>query len=104
LKYYFLFCIFNLSRSKFLSLKYVTTLGKLITEAKKSGKAKGEGAEDESFLKKIEHSVVPKWTANTDGEMNWPVDGIEEVDADKARAIGTFNLVRWSVADHVTKL
>jgi len=35
--------------------------------------------------------------------MKWPVDGMEEVDADKARAIGTFNVLRRSVADHVTR-
>ncbi len=93
------------SREGIDDLRYVSTLEKLIAAAKKSGKAKAEAAAAETYLKKLEASITPNWTAYSDrGGMKWPVDGMEEVDASKASSIGSFNTIRRTIADHIVAM
>jgi len=36
--------------------------------------------------------------------MKWPADGMEKLDADKAAEIGSLNMLRRAVADHIVRL
>jgi hypothetical protein len=92
------------SREGIDDLKYVCMLEKLVADAKKSGKAKAQAQQAETFLKKLEDSIIPNWTAYSQGGMKWPVDGMEEVDPNKAAAIGSLNTIRRGIADHIIKL
>ena len=92
------------SREGIDDLKYVCKLEALVAEAKKSGKAKAEAAAAEAFLRALESSIIPNWTAYSQGGMKWPVDGMEEVDPGKAAAIGSLNTIRRGLADHIVAM
>jgi hypothetical protein len=92
---------YEMSREGIDDLKYVAKLERLVADAKKSGKARAEAAAAEAYLKKLLDSIIPNWTAYSDGGQKWPVDGMEEVSADKAAAIGSLNTLRRGIADHI---
>ena len=96
--------VYEMSREGLDDLKYVVTLENLVARAKKTGKAKAEAAEAEKLLKALEKSIIPNWTAYSRGGKRWPIDGMEEVDPNKAASIGSFNTLRRSIADHIIKL
>ena len=89
------------SREGIDDLRYVSTLEKFIAKSKMSGTAQAESSAAEAYLKQVEASMIPDWTAYSDGGMHWPVDGQAEVDPAKAAAIGSLNTLRRGVADHV---
>ena len=92
------------SREGIDDLKYVCMLERLVADAKKSGKAKAQATAAEDYLKKLEASIIPNWTAYSQGGMKWPVDGQAEVDPTKAAAIGSLNTIRRGIADHIIAL
>ena len=92
------------SREGIDDLKYVCMLEKLITEAKKTGRARAETRAAETYLKGLEKSIISNYTAYSRGGERWPVDGQREVDPDEAAKIGSFNAIRRTLADHIIKL
>jgi hypothetical protein len=92
---------YELSREGVDDLRYLGKLEALIARAKKSGKARAEADAAAMFLKQLEDSIIPNWTAYSAGGMKWPADGMEEVDPEKAATIGSLNTLRRAVADHV---
>ena len=95
---------YELSREGVDDLKYVCLLEKLIAQAKRTGQARAEAEAAAGFLKRLEDSIIPNWTAYSRGGMKWPIDGMEEVDPEKAARIGSLNTLRRAVADHVVEL
>ena len=95
---------YELSREGVDDLKYLCQLEKLIAQAKKTGNARQEAEAAAGFLKRLEDSIIPNWTAYSRGGMKWPIDGMEEVDPEKAARIGSLNTLRRAVADHVLAL
>ena len=76
----------------------------LIAQAKKTGNARPEAEAAAGFLKRLEDSIIPNWTAYSRGGVRWPVDGMEALDPDKAASIGSLNSLRRTVADHIVAL
>jgi len=95
---------YELSREGVDDLKYLCQLEKLIAQAKRTGNARPEAEAAAGFLKGLEDSIIPNWTAYSRGGMRWPADGMEEVDPEKAARIGSLNTLRRAVADHVLAL
>jgi len=89
------------SREGVDDLKYLCKLEKLIAQAKRIGKARVEAEAAEGFLKKLEDSIIPKWTAYSRGGTKWPIDGMEQVDLERATSIGLLNTLRCAVAEYV---
>ena len=95
---------YELSREGIDDLKYLCKLEALIEQARKAGQAGAEAEAAAACLKKIEDSIIPDWTAYTQGGMRWPADGMEELDAGKAARLGSLNALRRTVADHILAL
>lgn len=95
---------YELSREGIDDLKYLWKLEKLIAQAKNRGPARPEAEDATAFLKSIEDSIIPNWTAYSQGGMKWPADGMEELDPDKAAKIGSLNTLRRAVADQIVRL
>lgn len=95
---------YELSREGIDDLKYLSTLEKLIAQARSRGRARSEAKAAADFLKTLEDSIIPNWTAYSQGGMKWPADGMEELDSDKAAEIGSLNTLRRAVADHIVRL
>lgn len=95
---------YELSREGIGDLKYLCKLESLIALARKTSKARAETDAAAAFLKTIEDSIIPNWTAYSRGGMKWPADGMEELDAEKAATIGSLNALRRAVADHIIVL
>ena len=95
---------YELSREGVDDLKYLCQLEKLITQAEKTGNARPEAEAAAGFLKGLEDSIIPNWTAYSRGGMKWPIDGMEQIDPEKAARIGALNTLRRAVADHVLAL
>ena len=79
-------------------------LEKLIAEAKKTGKARAEARAAEAYLKGLEKSIIPNYTAYSRGGERWPLDGQAEVNPAEAAKIGSFNAIRRAIADHIVKI
>jgi hypothetical protein len=92
---------YELSREGVDDLKYLCKLESLIALADKSGKGREQALAAARFLKGLEQTIIPNWTAYSQGGMKWPVDGMEQLDPEKAAAIGSLNTLRRAVADHV---
>ncbi|MFB3892575.1 MAG: hypothetical protein ACE15C_11195 [Phycisphaerae bacterium] len=92
------------SREGIDDVKYASMLERLIADAKKSGKAKAEAAAAEAYLKALEDSIIPNWTAYSKGGQTWPVDGQAQVDPEKAAALGSLNAIRRGIADHIVAI
>jgi len=92
---------YELSREGADDLKYLLKLEKLIAEADRAGKAQAEARAAAEFLEALEDSIIPNWTAYTQGGMKWPADGMERLDPEKAASLGSLNALRRSVAEHV---
>jgi len=95
---------YELSREGVDDLKYLCKLEKLLAQATKSGKAPAEAEGTASFLKALEDSIIPNWTAYSQGGVRWPADGMEEVDPDKAASMGSLNTLRRALADHIVAI
>jgi hypothetical protein len=95
---------YELSREGVDDLKYLCQLESLIAEANSSGKARQQAASATAFLKKLEDSIIPNWTAYTSGGMKWPADGMESLDPEKAATLGSLNALRRTTADHIITL
>jgi hypothetical protein len=95
---------YELSREGIDDLKYLWKLEQLIDQANSHSQARLETEEAASFLKALEDSIIPNWTAYSQGGMKWPVDGMEELDPDKAAEIGSLNTLRRTLADHIVRL
>ena len=95
---------YELSREGIDDLKYLCKLEGLIDRAREAGQAPAEAEAAARCLKQIESSIIPNWTAYTQGGMKWPADGMETLDARKAASIGSLNALRRTVADHVLTL
>jgi hypothetical protein len=95
---------YELSREGIDDLKYLWKLEKLIAHARSRGQARPQAEAAAGFLKTIEDSIIPNWTAYSQGGMKWPADGMEELDSDKAAEIGSLNMLRRAVADHIVGL
>ncbi|MBC8872475.1 MAG: hypothetical protein H8E44_23835 [Planctomycetes bacterium] len=91
---------YELSREGVDDLKYVCKLEKLIARAKKANKAQAEVDAAADFLNSLETSIIPNWTAYTQGGMKWPADGMESLDPEKAASLGSLNALRRTIADH----
>ncbi|MDA0839944.1 MAG: hypothetical protein O2857_19425, partial [Planctomycetota bacterium] len=85
-------------------LKYLGKLESLIAQARKTGRAGAEADAATGYLNKIEASIIPNWTAYTQGGVKWPADGMEELDPGNAANIGSLNALRRTIADHVLAL
>jgi hypothetical protein len=92
---------YELSREGVDDLKYLCELEKLIDQAKRIGKARVEAEDAEGFLKNLEDSIIPNWTAYSRGGTKWPPDGMEDVDPEKAATIGSLNTLRRVIADKI---
>jgi len=92
---------YELSREGVDDLKYLCNLEKLISQAEKAGKAHPQARAAATFLKNLEDSIIPNWTAYSQGGVKWPADGMEEVAPEKAARIGSLNTLRRTVADHI---
>ena len=92
---------YELSREGVDDLKYLCKLEKLIAQAKRIGKVRAEAGAAAGFLKKLEDSIIPNWTAYSRGGVTWPVDGMEQVDPERASSIGSLNTFRRTVAEHI---
>ena len=92
---------YELSREGVDDLKYLCELEKLIAQAKRIGKARVETEAAEGFLKKLEDSIIPNWTAYSRGGTKWLPDGMEDVDLEKAATIGSLNTIRRVIADKI---
>ena len=92
---------YELSREGVDDLKYLCKLEKSIALARTTGKARPEADAAAGFLKRLEDSIIPNWTAYSQGGMKWPIDGMEEVDLEKAATLGSLNTLRRAVADHI---
>jgi len=95
---------YELSREGVDDLKYLCKLESLIAEANRRGKAQQQAASAAAFLKKLEDSIIPNWTAYTSGGMKWPADGMEALDPQKAASLGSLNALRRTAADHIIAL
>jgi len=95
---------YELSREGIDDLKYLSRLEALIDHARETGRARTQAEAASGCLKKIESSIIPNWTAYTQGGMKWPADGMEELDAGKAASIGSLNTLRRTIADHILAL
>ena len=95
---------YELSREGIDDLKYLCKLEGLIDRVREAGQAPAEAEAAARCLKQIESSIIPNWTAYTQGGMKWPADGMETLDARKAASIGSLNALRRTVADHVLTL
>ena len=85
-------------------LKYLAKLERLIVKAGKSGKASNEGKLAEAYLKKLKKSIIPNWTAYSQGGERWPLDGQSELTPKEAEKLGSFNQIRRDIADHIIKM
>ena len=92
------------SREGVDDLKYLCLLEKLIRQAEKTGKGRAPAAEAKAFLKKLEDSIIPNWSAYQRGGEKWPQDGAHPVDNEKAGTIGSFNTLRRAIADRIIKV
>ena len=95
---------YETSREGIDDLKYLTRLERLIATANASGTARAETAAAEACLKKLLDTIVPNWTAYSAGGQKWPVDGMEEVSAERAVAIGSLNAIRREIVDRIVAL
>jgi len=95
---------YELSREGIDDLKYLCKLESLIAEANRCGKAQQQAASAAAFLKNLEDSIIPNWTAYTSGGMKWPADGMEALDSKKAASLGSLNALRRTAADHIIAL
>lgn len=95
---------YELSREGIDDLKYLGKLESLIAQARKTGRAGAEADAATGYLNKIEASIIPNWTAYTQGGVKWPADGMEELDPGKAANIGSLNALRRTIADHIMAL
>ena len=95
---------YELSREGIDDLKYLCKLESLIARAGQRGSARAEAEAATRFLKDLEASIIPNWTAYTQGGMKWPPDGMEPLDPKKAAAIGSLNALRRSAAEHILAL
>lgn len=92
---------YELSREGVDDLKYLCKLEKLISQAEKTGKGRPQAQAAARFLKDLEDTIIPNWTAYSQGGMKWPIDGVQQVDPEKAASMGSLNTLRRTVADHV---
>jgi hypothetical protein len=95
---------YELSREGVDDLKYLCKLEELVGQARSRGKASAEAESAARFLKELEASIIPNWTAYSAGGMKWPADGMEQLDPAKAAKIGSLNTLRRAVADHIVRL
>jgi len=95
---------YELSREGIDDLKYLCKLEKLIAQAQSRGRTPPAAEAAAALLKTLEDSIIPNWTAYSQGGMKWPADGMEESDPDKAAQIGSLNTLRRAVADQIVRL
>lgn len=92
------------SREGIDDLRYVCHLEKLITQARKTNEAASQADRAADFLKAIGESIIPDWTAYSQGGMRWPSDGMELLDPAKVASLGSLNSIRRQIADHIISL
>jgi len=92
---------YELSREGIDDLKYLCKLEKLIAESEKTGKAREKARAAAEFLEGLEASIIPNWTAYSQGGMKWPADGMQQLDPAKAAALGSLNTLRRAAAGHI---
>jgi len=95
---------YELSREGVDDLKYLCKLEEMIARGRKANKAQAQVETAARFLKSLEDSIIPNWTAYTQGGMKWPADGMEELDPEKAASLGSLNALRRAVADHLVAI
>jgi len=92
------------SREGIDDLRYLCYLEKLIAQARQTGKATPQADRAVEFLKAISESIIPDWTAYSQGGIRWPRDGMELLDSAKVASLGPLNALRRQVADHIIGL
>ena len=85
-------------------LKYLCKLEALIAQAKKARKAEAERTKAQALLDGLAASIKDDWTAYRSGGERFPADGFEVMDPEKAAGMGSFDVLRRAVADHIVAL
>jgi len=89
------------SREGIDDLRYLCTLERLVTEAKKAGKAPAEVAKAEALLKSLADAIKDNWTMYTSGGERFPADGFDVLSPDRAAAMPRLDSLRRALADHI---
>jgi hypothetical protein len=92
------------SREGIDDLKYLIALEDRISEATAAGTARAQVAAARALLDRIEGSLVPDWSAYSQGNRAFPPDGFDVVDPERSASLGSLNALRRAVADQIIAL
>ena len=92
------------SREGVDDLRYLCKLEELIRQAQATGQAQAQRIAAEQLLQKIHDSIIPNWTAYTQGGMKWPTPSMRWVDPALVTRYGRYNAIRRMIADRILAL
>ena len=85
-------------------LRYLCKLEALIRQARLTGRAQAQRIAAEQLLQKIHNSIIPNWTAYTQGGMKWPASSMRWIDHSLVTRYGLYQAVRRMLVNPILAL